>query len=318
MDKIQLEELITRYFNNHLNPEEEKWMATATPKELDSYDSKAAYNRFLHKISMASENKAIPVGGGSRSISFYKWIGGIAASLLVLFVSTYFSYQQGQNKIQGSFADIVVTTPNGSSTQVNLPDGSVVMLNAGSKITYSQGYGVANRAVKIQGEGYFEVKKDSTKPFTVVSDNVIVKVLGTKFNFRDYPKDPTAFVALDEGKVNMTSIASQQQVTLKPAQHVILNKQSGKLSLGETNSLANKGRWNEGVLAFNGESLHEITAVLARTYDVTFSFKNTSKGSLHFYGIFYKNTQSIKDIMDALTATGNLKYQIRGKNITIY
>lgn len=315
MDKTQLEELITRYFSNHFTPEEKKWMASATQEELDSYNSQAAYGRFLHKISVGTEAKTVI---HLSHPTLYKWLIGIAASLLIFFISSYFSYQQGQNKIQSTFADIVVTTPNGSSSQVNLPDGSVVILNAGSKITYSQGYGVTDRTVRLLGEGYFEVKKDSTKPFTVTSDNVIVRVLGTKFNFRDYPKDSTAFVALDEGKVNMTSVVSKQQITLKPAQHVILDKYSGNMQLRESNSLANKGKWNEGVLAFNGESLKEITAILTRSYGVTFSFKNANKGTLHFYGIFYKNSQSIKDIMDALTATGNIKYQIKGKYITIY
>ena len=315
MDK--LEKIITQYFNNNnLTSEEEKWMATATRKQLDSYDYQAAYARFLQKINTSKERQ--PATSNPHTIHIYKWIIGIAASLFILFLSTYISYQQGQNKIQKEFADIVVTTPNGSCTKVNLPDGSIVMLNAGSKITYSQGYGVTNRAVKINGEGYFEVKKDSTHPFTVTSDNIIVKVLGTKFNFRDYPKDPTALVALDEGKVNMTSVISKQQITLKPAQHVILDKSSGNMSLEETNSLANKGKWNEGLLAFNGESLNEITTILTRTYNVTFTYADTNKRNLHFYGIFNKNSQSIKDIMDALAITGNIKYRIKGKNIIIF
>lgn len=316
MDKIRLEELITQYFNNDLTPEEEKWMATATHEELDSYNYQAAYTRFLQKINPETEEQ--PAVTKHHSAHIYKWIIGIAASLLVLFVSTYVSYQQGQNKIQKEFADIVVTTPNGSCTKVNLPDGSIVTLNAGSKITYSQGYGVTNRAVKIYGEGYFEVKKDSTRPFTVTSDNVVVKVLGTKFNFRDYPKDPTALVALDEGKVNMTSVASKQQITLKPSQHVILDKSSGNMSLKETSTLTNKGKWSEGILAFNGDSLKDIVTILERTYNVTFTFANTSKCDLHFYGTFYKDSQNIKDIMDALAITGNIKYRIKGNNIIIF
>lgn len=316
MDKIGLEELINQYFKNNLTLEEEKWMATATQKELDSYDCQAAYTRFLQKIETEKGNQTAVER--SHSANIYKWIIGIAASLFILFLSTYFSYQQGQDKIQDTFADIVVTTPNGSCTKVTLPDGSIVMLNAGSKIIYSQGFGVTNRAVKINGEGYFEVKKDCTRPFTVTSDNIVVKVLGTKFNFRDYPKDPIALVALDEGKVYMTSITSNQQITLQPNQHIILDKSSGNMSLKETKSLANKGKWNEGTLAFNGEPLKDIATILARTYNVTFTFANTSKRDLNFYGIFHKDNQSIKDIMDAFAITGNIKYRIKGNNIIIF
>lgn len=316
MDKINLlEELITKYFYSNLSKEEKQWMASVTQKDLDSYDWQAAYGRFLQKISDQAGEEATT---SRRSNYLLKWAIGIAASLLVLLLSTYVSYQQGQNKIEKAFANIVVTTPNGSCTKVNLPDGSVVMLNAGSKIVYSQGYGVTDRTVRIEGEGYFEVKKDKDKPFTVTSGNVVVKVLGTKFNFRDYPEDSTALVALDEGKVNMTSLTSCQQINLKPSQHVILDKESGKMRLGYSNALGNKGKWTEGTIAFNGESMKDITKLLERTYNVNFTFSNASKESLHFYGIFYKDTQSIKDIIEALSSTGNIKYKIKGRNIIIY
>lgn len=243
MNKIQFEELAIRYFTGNLDSEgillledeirqseeakktfdelKEIWAASTTQEELDSYDYKAAYQRFLHKISEDSdETDEDQKEENPRFYHIYRWIGGIAASLLILFGATYLSYQQGQKNLQNTFADIVVATPNGSSTSVNLPDGSIVKLNGGSRISYSQGYGVDSRIVNIEGEGYFEVKKDSTKPFIVNSANIIVKVLGTKFNFCDYPKETQALVALDEGKVNMTCIESKQEITLLPNQHV--------------------------------------------------------------------------------------------------
>lgn len=247
MNKIQFEELAIRYFTGDLDSEgillledeirqseeakktfdelKEIWAASTTQEELDSYDYKAAYQRFLHKISEDSdETDEDQKEENPRFYHIYRWIGGIAASLLILFGATYLSYQQGQKNLQNTFADIVVATPNGSSTSVNLPDGSIVKLNGGSRISYSQGYGVDSRIVNIEGEGYFEVKKDSTKPFIVNSANIIVKVLGTKFNFCDYPKETQALVALDEGKVNMTCIESKQEITLLPNQHVVLTR----------------------------------------------------------------------------------------------
>ena len=87
---------------------------------------------------------------------------------------------------------------------MTLPDGTSVVLNAGSKLSYSQGFGIKDRTVNITGEGYFTVAKDSRKPFTVTSGSMRVKVLGTKFNYRDYPTDGFAEVVLDECKVNIT------------------------------------------------------------------------------------------------------------------
>lgn len=249
--------------------------------------------------------------------TIYRWIGGIAASLLILFGATYLSYQQGQKNLQNTFADIVVATPNGSSISVNLPDGSIVKLNGGSRISYSQGYGVDSRIVNIEGEGYFEVKKDSTKPFIVNSANIIVKVLGTKFNFCDYPKETQALVALDEGKVNMTCIESKQEITLLPNQHVVFDKKTGAMTLLDTKTLANKCQWTKGIIAFNGESLKDIAAVLERCYSIKFKISPSKQNSLHFYGVFYRNSQNVYDIMEALAATGKFTYKISGKTIII-
>lgn len=340
MNKIQFEDLAIRYFSKDLTPSDIKllkdeisksneakktfeeiqeiWGTSMTQKELDSYDYTAAYERFLQKISTNSENKALQDGKKERNYTYiYRWIGSIAASILILIGITYISYQQGQRSLQDTFADIVIATPNGSCTNVNLPDGSTVKLNGGSKLSYSQGYGVKNRIVNIEGEGYFEVKKDSTKPFLVKSANIMVKVLGTKFDFCDYQQDSQAIVTLDEGKVNMTSLASKEEITLSPNQHVVFDKKSGTMTLASMNSVGNKSQWSKGVIAFNGESLKDIASKLERCYSVKFIITPSKQNSLHFYGTFYKDSQSIKDIMEALASTGKITYQIKGKNIII-
>lgn len=344
MNKIQFEDLAIRYFCGDLAPTsiqrlkdeiskskdakktfeelQEIWGASITQEELDSYDYTAAYQRFLRKISTDTESNtsedSAQDGKNRKSYTYiYRWIGGIAASILILLGITYMSYQQGQRSLQSTFADIMVSTPNGSCTNVSLPDGSTVKLNGGSKLSYSQGYGVKNRSVNLEGEGYFEVKKDPTKPFLVKSTNIIVKVLGTKFNFCDYQQDSQAIVTLDEGKVNMTSVASKEEITLSPNQHVVFDKKSRKMTLANTNSLGNKPQWSKGIIAFNGESLKDIAGKLERCYSVKFIITPSKQNTLHFYGTFYQNSQSIKDIMEALASTGKITYQIKGRNIFV-
>mgnify|MGYP002672678495 FL=1 len=341
MNKLQFEELAIRYLSGDLDSEsilllkneirqseeakktfesiEEIWVASMTQKELDSYDYKAAYQRFLHKISEGNEHELTDNYNEKYSIyHIYRWIGGIVASILILVGATYLAYHQGQKNMQNTFADIVITTPNGSSTHINLPDGSTVKLNGGSRISYSQGYGVNSRIVNLEGEGYFEVKKDSTRPFIVNSADMIVKVLGTKFNFCDYPQESQALVFLDEGKVHLKSIASQQEMIIKPDQHVVLDKTSGSMTLENTNALVNEGHWAEGVIAFNGESLKDIARVLERCYSVKFQISPSKQNSLHFYGVFYKESQNIYDVMNALAATGKFSYKVNGQNIIIH
>ena len=254
----------------------------------------------------------------NRRPHLYKWVAGIAASLLVLFTAAYVSYQKGQKDLATDFSDIFITTPEGSNTSVTLPDGTSVVLNAGSKLSYSQGFGIKDRTVNITGEGYFTVAKDSRKPFTVTSGSMRVKVLGTKFNYRDYPTDGFAEVVLDEGKVNITDFPGQRQgVTLIPHQRAALDKRLGKLTVSNVDP-AIRHTWTDGVLSFTGQSLGVIALTLERSYHVTITFADDTKRNLHFYGDFYRDSQSVREVMDALSATGKISYKIKGREIVIY
>ena len=113
----------------------------------------------------------------------------------------------------------------------------------------------------------------------------------------------------------MTSVVSKQEITLLPNQHVVLDKKTGTMTLQDTKTLVNKSQWTKGVIAFNGESLKDIAAVLERCYSVTFKISPSKQNSLHFYGVFYKNSQT--DIMESLAATGKFTYKISGKTIII-
>lgn len=108
----------------------------------------------------------------------------MASVLLLLIVSTI-SYWWGEHRLQRRFADIVVEAPLVGKTRLILPDSTLVWLNAGSKISYSQGFGVKDRHLQLNGEGYFEVRKDVKLPFDVKTRKLNVTVLGTKFNFRN-------------------------------------------------------------------------------------------------------------------------------------
>ena len=124
-----------------------------------------------------------------------------AAIIAVILAVGCFSYWQGGVNVKDTFADISVEAPLGSRTKLYLPDGTLVWLNAGSRMTYSQGFGVDNRKVELEGEGYFEVQRNEKLPFFVKTKDLQLQVLGTKFNFRDYPEDHEVVVSLLEGKV---------------------------------------------------------------------------------------------------------------------
>ena len=85
--------------------------------------------------------------------------------------------------MKANFSDIVVEAPSGSKRSCSCRMGLWVWLNAGSRLTYSQGFGVDNRKLELDGEGYFEVYRNENIPFVVKSKDLEVEVLGTVFNF---------------------------------------------------------------------------------------------------------------------------------------
>lgn len=291
--------------------EEEIWFSSVSEEELSKYDKDAAFTAFQQRVAESQRHQPKTF---VRRLGWLKYAAVVAAIVAVGF----FSYKGGQSQIENAMGDIVIEAPQGSRTQMMLPDGTKVWLNAGSKISYSQGFSLVNRLVKLVGEGYFEVARNEQLPFSVASDNVAVKVLGTKFNFRDYPTDAEATVSLKEGSVAMNSpMHPADEQLLKPGQRATVDKQTGKIRVEEY-EVANATRWTSGRLIFDGEPLQEIVKTLERSYNVKITIADSSLLTLRFHGDFLRQEQTLSEVLDALTATGKIRYKREEKNITLY
>lgn len=289
---------------------EELWFSSVSEEELAKYNKEAAFAAFQKRVR---ETGAQPKGK-THHIGWLKYAAAVAAIMSV----GYFSFRGGQSNVESSFGDIVITTPQGSRTQLALPDGSKVWLNAGSTISYSQGFGHTTRLIRLIGEGYFEVARDEKLSFSVESDNMRVKVLGTKFNFRDYPTDAEATVSLAEGSVAMNSqkLPADDRL-LKPGQRATVDKRTGLIHV-ENYEVANATQWTNGKLIFDGQPLPEIAKTLERSYNVKITIQDKNLLVLRFYGDFLRQEQTLSEVLDALAKTGKIRYEQKGKNVTLY
>lgn len=296
--------------DNKTHIEEEIWFSSVSEVELAKYDKDAAFAAFRQRVAdvqfQPKESK--------RCLGWLRYAAAVVAVIAVGF----FSYKGGQSQLEASLGEIVVEAPQGSRSEMVLPDGTKVWLNAGSKISYSQTFGYTVRLVRLEGEGYFEVAHNEQLPFSVESGNVRVKVLGTKFNVRDYPSDAEASVSLAEGRVSMSStkVASTEQV-LAPGQRATVNKKSGRIRVDDY-EVANAIQWTNGILVFDGESLRDIVNDLERCYNVRIIVKTPSLYNLHFYGTFIRQEQSLREVLDALAATGKIRFVQKDQEITLY
>lgn len=290
---------------------QEVWFSAIGEEESKRYDAGKAYAAFHERVA-ESQRKEEERGFSIKT--FYRYAAVVVALVLV----AIFSYRSGETNLKQSLTAMEVEAPLGSQSKLRLPDGTLVVLNAGSRIAYPQDFGVDSRRVELEGEGYFEVEHDAKKPFYVCSENLQVKVLGTKFNFRDYPDDEQAVVSLLEGKVALDNLMrEEEELTLLPDERVVLDKRAGQMKkeIGRKEQVTG---WTQGRLSFDEVPLGEVAKILERSYDVQIEFADDSLKSYRFYGNFSRTGQSLEDILEVLRKTGKVRYTVSGRKITIY
>ncbi|RZK78448.1 MAG: DUF4974 domain-containing protein, partial [Pedobacter sp.] len=167
-----------------------------------------------------------------------------------------------KEQLEGANQTNTLSTANGETYQVRLPDGSLVWLNSASSLTYTASlFERGRRVVKLSGEGYFEVAKDKAHPFVVETDQQEVEVLGTQFNVNSY--ESIKATTLVEGSIKIADGDLNQ--ILKPGEQGL--NDGVKIKVGPAN-IAEAIAWKEGYFRFNDEKMSSIVKKLERWYDV--------------------------------------------------
>lgn len=318
LDKNALDELKTWIAASAENQQyfirqREIWFSAVSREAASVYDKDKAFENFRNRVESQKEIQSTSRRGFSLS-ALWRY----AAVVAIIIAVGCISYWQGEVNVKDIFADISVEAPLGSKTKLYLPDGTLVWLNAGSRMTYSQGFGVDNRKVELEGEGYFEVKRNEKIPFFVKTKDLQLQVLGTKFNFRDYPEDHEVVVSLLEGKVGLNNLLREEkEAVLSPDERAVLNKANGLLTV-ESVTASNASQWTDGYLFFDEELLPDIAKELERSYNVKIHIANDSLKTFRFYGNFVRREQNIQEVLEALASTEKMQYKIEERNITIY
>ena len=318
LDKNALDELKTWIAASAENQQyfirqREIWFSAVSREAASVYDKDKAFENFRNRVESQKEIQSTSRRGFSLS-ALWRY----AAVVAIIIAVGCISYWQGEVNVKDTFADISVEAPLGSKTKLYLPDGTLVWLNAGSRMTYSQGFGVDNRKVELEAEGYFEVKRNEKIPFFVKTKDLQLQVLGTKFNFRDYPEDHEVVVSLLEGKVGLNNLLREEkEAVLSPDERAVLNKANGLLTV-ESVTASNASQWTDGYLFFDEELLPDIAKELERSYNVKIHIANDSLKTFRFYGNFVRREQNIQEVLEALASTEKMQYKIEERNITIY
>ncbi len=203
-----------------------------------------------------------------------------------------------------------IATPNGGQYQVQLPDGTVVWMNAASSLRFPSAFTGNERLVELTGEGYFEVTANAAKPFRVKVSDAVVEVLGTKFNVNAYAEEPQARTALLEGAVRVTRGA--QAIQLRPGQEARFTD-GGMLEV-KAADLEQALAWKNGYFQFEGTTLPVLLRQIGRWYDVEVEWKGDIS-EREFAGRIARNV-SLQAMVDALRSSG-VNCRIQGRKLEV-
>lgn len=205
--------------------------------------------------------------------------------------------------------------PYGNRSRVLLSDGTTVWLNAGSRLIYPSKFTGKRREIILSGEAFFDVYKNPDQPFIVKTNDMDVKVLGTRFNISAYPEDTTVQTVLEEGAITFHSDGSQwfvKDLELKPNQMAIYNKRRKDTKIYEVNA-GFYSSWTKGLLSFEDANLYSILKKLERYYNVRFHFDDPVKGSMEISGKL-DLTQGLDEAFEYLERVAGIKFNHINRN----
>jgi transmembrane sensor len=287
-------------------PTEEDWLKVKNKIEKNKYS-----NTYL------SSSEDLSIGG----FAVIRRILPYAAAIVILVVVTYiFAAQPFRNPVAFE-QPTQIHSQLGSKVQVELPDGTIVWLNAGSKLSFDPSFNHGNRDVRLLGEAFFEVNQGSL-PFVVNTDRMQITALGTSFNVNAYASDVYSSSTLMSGKLqlvlNNPGKNENDEIILYPGNKVIVERTSDgtyAYQMIDMRTPEIEIAWKEGIIYIDNESLGELAVRLERQYDVSFIFETDDVKNYIYSGRLKQ--LSIEQILNALRLTSPIDFSIDEKNVYI-
>jgi ferric-dicitrate binding protein FerR (iron transport regulator) len=236
-----------------------------------------------------------------------------------------------------------IATRKGSKSNIKLPDGTEVWLNADSKLTYNENFIGSTREVTLTGEAFFDVVHDTAHPFIIHTGNASIRVLGTAFNVRNYPRESSIETTLMRGRIEVSfADRPNEKLILKPLEKLIVSKDTDSLSnavpaecsqtsttvhpadkviltsvtYSATDSLIAETSWVDDKMVFVNQPLEKIAEELERHFAVTIVFKDPKVRKYRYTGVF--NNESIEKVLQIIELSKPISYESDGKTIFIH
>lgn len=334
--------LISKYLNHEANTEEitvvDEWINASDDHKsemeklkkawelatagigIQEWDTPKSKEQFLLKVIQTQSNaiKDKETALHTSKILMRRMMRYAALAILLIGISSVLVYHYTSNQDGTVFTQMAVA--KGSKSQMTLPDGSKVWINADSRIKYANNFNQDERSIYLEGEAYFEVAKNPHKAFKVHAGGLVVQALGTVFNVKAYPDEKVIETTLVEGSVSVElNNKPGQRTILKPNEQVfyykpdIATNQNGNILITKGIETENSTSWINDQLIISGETLESLAVKLGRKYDVNFHFTDTALSKLRFTGVLKNET--IEQILEVLKLSSPVNYRIQERDI---
>ena len=331
-----IEELIIRYLQNEIQEDElrvlDAWIHESDANKAHFFELKGLFDTrkevaFLNHYSverswerMAGKLDAISgVSVKSKVLGKQFWLSFLRyAAIIVIAMGIGVGMNQWiSNRLYAGDMEYneIVVEKDGRANTLLLSDGSKIILNASTRFKYPTSFNGDERVVHLEGEAYFEVHKDSSRPFVVRMNGSEVTVLGTSFNVNTYGDDGQIYTTLVNGSVRVSSVKNGQAEVLKPGMQSVMDVQSGQLTVREVD-VEPYVAWREGRFVFRAMTLDLIMRQLQRWYDFEVFYQNPELKDYEFRGVI-KRDMDLDKVLSVIKVTTNVDFEVKGKVITI-
>jgi transmembrane sensor len=352
------EEQIIRIITGQLSTIEErevlKWVG-------ETSENRENYYRYLNLWALASQKQTSGKASKKDVEQFQKLISNKNKIDIITYVNIFAKYAaviflaffvgkiffQPANTTNNTMLSNQIVVPLGSKSNVRLPDGTEVTLNAGSKLTYDFNYGKKDRVVSLVGEAYFKVAKNKNKPFIVNTSKANIKALGTEFNVKAYPDENEVEAILVEGSIQINRIKSpdrkkgaknNDEIVLKPGQKLSItdeqmpekkipdskhqpakenqNKQlvMNNNQVTEVTNVGVETSWKDSKWVIQGARLDQLAVLLSRRFNVSIQLKDEELNNYKFSATIQNET--IEQIFSIMKLAIPMTYYIEKGSVS--
>lgn len=206
-----------------------------------------------------------------------------------------------------------IEVPRGGEFDLILADGSVVWLNAESKLRFPVNFNGRERRVFLEGEAYFQVKKNTDMPFRVEVRNQTVEVLGTEFNVTGYRDESHVYTTLVTGKVKVQTM--NETLALVPGEQSIVDSHTGHIDKQKVD-IEKVISWKKGMFILEEQTLEQIMQKFARWYDISVFYQHADLKSMVFKGVVPRYAE-LQDVLKILEKTNEVRFNLQNRTVIV-